>query len=129
MTACSSYNLVLREDQHKNRLKESLELFKVVWNNRWLGHISVIMFLNKQDLFREKILSGWLVLSVFFLLIYCLTGRSKLENYFPEYKDFKTAEIEPNEHPDVNRAKQFIKREFEVCLRFVQSKIRMLSKI
>ncbi|EFA06419.2 G protein alpha s subunit-like Protein [Tribolium castaneum] len=97
VTACSSYNLVLREDPSKNRLKESLELFKIVWNNRWLCRISVIVFLNKQDLFREKILSG----------------RSKLEDYFPEYKDFKTSHVERDEHPEVNRAKHFIKNEFE----------------
>ena len=34
VTACSSYNLVLREDPSQNRLKESLELFKSIWNNR-----------------------------------------------------------------------------------------------
>jgi hypothetical protein len=32
--ACSSFNLVLIEDEHKNRLKESLELFEKIWNNR-----------------------------------------------------------------------------------------------
>lgn len=35
VTACSSYNLVLREDATQNRLKESLELFKSIWNNRY----------------------------------------------------------------------------------------------
>ena len=34
VTACSGYNLVLREDASQNRLKESLELFKSIWNNR-----------------------------------------------------------------------------------------------
>lgn len=58
VTACSSYNMVLREDPTQNRLKESLELFKSIWNNRWLRTISVILFLNKQDLLAEKILAG-----------------------------------------------------------------------
>ncbi|RZC37743.1 guanine nucleotide-binding protein G(s) subunit alpha-like [Asbolus verrucosus] len=97
VTACSSYNMVLREDASKNRLRESLELFKIVWNNRWLGHISVILFLNKQDLFKEKILSG----------------RSKLEDYFPDFKDFDEFEMEAKEHPEVARAKYFIRRQFE----------------
>lgn len=35
VTACSSFNMVLREDASQNRLKESLELFKSIWNNRW----------------------------------------------------------------------------------------------
>lgn len=58
VTDCSSYDMVLREDETKNRLTESLDLFKVVWNNRWLKTISVILFLNKQDIFSRKILSG-----------------------------------------------------------------------
>jgi len=48
VTACSSYNMVLREDPSQNRLRESLDLFKSIWNNRWLRTISVILFLNKQ---------------------------------------------------------------------------------
>ncbi|KAJ8932684.1 hypothetical protein NQ318_020333 [Aromia moschata] len=57
VTACSSYNMVLREDPTQNRLRESLDLFKSIWNNRWLRTISVILFLNKQDLLAEKILA------------------------------------------------------------------------
>ena len=53
--ASSSYNLVLWEDATQNRLKESLALFKNIWNNRWLKNISVILFLNKQDMLAEKI--------------------------------------------------------------------------
>nr|CAG4636060.1 EOG090X03SL [Eubosmina coregoni] len=49
VTACSSYNMVLREDPSQNRLRESLDLFKSIWNNRWLRTISVILFLNKQS--------------------------------------------------------------------------------
>lgn len=58
VTACSSYNMVLREDPTQNRLRESLDLFKSIWNNRWLRTISIILFLNKQDLLAEKILAG-----------------------------------------------------------------------
>ena len=39
----------------QNRLRESLDLFRSIWNNRWLRTISVILFLNKQDLLEEKI--------------------------------------------------------------------------
>jgi len=35
VTASSSYNLVLREDPTQNRVKESLELFGSLWNNRY----------------------------------------------------------------------------------------------
>lgn len=36
VTASSSFNMVLREDPSQNRLKESLELFKSIWNNRYV---------------------------------------------------------------------------------------------
>ncbi|KAH1000605.1 hypothetical protein HUJ04_012912 [Dendroctonus ponderosae] len=99
VTACSSYNMVLREDPTQNRLKESLELFKSIWNNRWLRTISVILFLNKQDLLAEKILAG----------------KSKLEDYFAEFTRYQPPSEVPNEnneHPEVFRAKYFIRDEF-----------------
>lgn len=37
--------------------------------SRWLRTISVILFLNKQDMLAEKVLAG----------------KSKIEDYFPEY--------------------------------------------
>jgi len=36
VTACSSYNLVLREDVSQNRIQESLELFTSIWSNRYV---------------------------------------------------------------------------------------------
>jgi hypothetical protein len=39
----------------KNRLKESLELFGNICGNRWFTKTSIILFLNKKDLFHEKI--------------------------------------------------------------------------
>ena len=38
VSASSSYNLVLREDPTQNRLRESLELFASIWNNRSVAH-------------------------------------------------------------------------------------------
>nr|QKY89058.1 Gs alpha [Acanthopleura granulata] len=99
VTACSSYNLVLREDPSQNRLRESLELFKSIWNNRWLRTISVILFLNKQDLLAEKIKAG----------------KSKIEEYFPDFSRYQTpadAMVEPGDDVEVVRAKYFIRDEF-----------------
>ena len=50
--------MTLREDSSQNRLREALSLFETIWNNRWLKTISVILFLNKQDLLEEKIMNG-----------------------------------------------------------------------
>lgn len=41
---------------------------------RWLRTISVILFLNKQDLLAEKVLAG----------------KSKIEEYFPEFARYTT---------------------------------------
>lgn len=76
VVACSSYNLTLREDETQNRLKESLELFFSIWNNRWLRNISCILFLNKQDILREKILND-------------IPGQ-RLEDYFLDFSTYET---------------------------------------
>lgn len=122
VTACSSYNMVLREDPTQNRLRESLDLFKSIWNNRWLRTISVILFLNKQDLLAEKILAGnltiivWHCVSVLiFVLIF--SGKSKLEEYFAEFSRYTPpAEVanDNNDPLEVFRAKYFIRDEFLV---------------
>lgn len=38
VVASSSYNMVIREDNHTNRLQEALNLFKNIWNNRSVSH-------------------------------------------------------------------------------------------
>uniref|UniRef100_W5M2J0 G protein subunit alpha L n=1 Tax=Lepisosteus oculatus TaxID=7918 RepID=W5M2J0_LEPOC len=99
VVASSSYNMVIREDNNTNRLREALDLFRSIWNNRWLRTISVILFLNKQDMLAEKVLAG----------------KSKIEDYFPEYTRYtipNEATPEPGEDPRVTRAKFFIRDEF-----------------
>uniref|UniRef100_A0A3Q3WBG3 Guanine nucleotide-binding protein G(s) subunit alpha n=1 Tax=Mola mola TaxID=94237 RepID=A0A3Q3WBG3_MOLML len=107
VVASSSYNMVIREDNQTNRLQEALNLFKNIWNNRWLRTISVILFLNKQDLLAEKVLAG----------------KSKIEDYFPEFARYTTPDDgkrltkisccgKPGEDPRVTRAKYFIRDEF-----------------
>uniref|UniRef100_A0A673FMB6 Guanine nucleotide-binding protein G(olf) subunit alpha-like n=1 Tax=Sinocyclocheilus rhinocerous TaxID=307959 RepID=A0A673FMB6_9TELE len=113
VVASSSYNMVLREDNNTNRLREALALFHSIWNNRWLRTISVILFLNKQDMLAKKVLAG----------------KSKIEDYFPEYASYTLPDKvvhmtcavdlfellitpEPGEDPRVTRAKYFIRDEF-----------------
>jgi hypothetical protein len=50
----TEYNQVLREDVKQNRLKESLNLFDIACNRRYPDK-PIILFLNKVDLFKEKI--------------------------------------------------------------------------
>jgi len=64
----SEYDQVLREDETKNRMQESLELFESLVNSEWFWKTPFIIFFNKMDLFEEKI------------------KRSELSACFEEYK-------------------------------------------
>lgn len=65
--ALSGYDLVLAEDEEMNRMIESMKLFDSICNSKWFVETSIILFLNKKDLFEEKIV------------------RSPLTICFPEY--------------------------------------------
>lgn len=39
----------------QNRMHESLKLFDSICNNKWFKDTSIILFLNKKDIFEEKI--------------------------------------------------------------------------
>jgi GTPase SAR1 family protein len=51
----SEYDLVLYEDETTNRMEETLNLFDEIVNSRWFRMTSMILFLNKCDMFRDKI--------------------------------------------------------------------------
>lgn len=69
VVSLSGYDMTLLEDPRINRLVESLTLFSQIVNNRFFKDSSFVLFLNKLDLFREKIL---------------YSGRH-LRNYFPDF--------------------------------------------
>jgi guanine nucleotide-binding protein G(i) subunit alpha len=56
-------------------MDESLVLFDSICNSKWFKNTSIILFLNKVDLFREKIENGHL-----------------LSNTFPDYQGPNTYE-------------------------------------
>ena len=56
--AISSYDQVLEEDENTNRMVEELNLFKEVADNKWFDKTSMILFLNKKDIFEEKVKKG-----------------------------------------------------------------------
>jgi len=55
VAALSEYDQVLYEDGKTNRTKEALDLFEEICNSKWFNETSMILFLNKSDLFAEKI--------------------------------------------------------------------------
>ena len=54
VAARSEYDQVLAEDPTKNRVEEALDLFEDICNLEVFRSSSVLLFLNKHDLFSEK---------------------------------------------------------------------------
>ncbi|KAI9448636.1 heterotrimeric G protein alpha subunit A [Lactarius psammicola] len=83
VTSLSEYDQVLLEEKNQvcewtqiaisptdglqNRMAESLVLFESVVNSRWFLHTSIVLFLNKIDVFKNKL------------------PKVPLDKYFPEY--------------------------------------------
>lgn len=68
LVASSDYDQTLREETGVNRLREAVNLFEDVWHSRFLHDVGMIVFLNKQDMLKEKVESG-----------------KSIGTYFPEY--------------------------------------------
>ncbi|KAE9403113.1 G-alpha-domain-containing protein [Gymnopus androsaceus JB14] len=67
VASLSDYNEVLVEDETINRMQDSLKLFNAIINSRSLDDVPVILFLNKTDLFAQKL------------------RNVPLKDYFPDY--------------------------------------------
>lgn len=65
--ALSEYDQMLFEDSTVNRMHESIMLFEKLINSRWFKDTPFILFLNKVDLFEEKV------------------KREPIRKYFPDY--------------------------------------------
>mmetsp|Transcript_17009 Transcript_17009/g.48859 ORF Transcript_17009/g.48859 Transcript_17009/m.48859 type:complete len:413 (-) Transcript_17009:837-2075(-) len=61
VAALSEYDQTLAEAKRTNRMVEALELFRSVCNNRAFADTSIMLFLNKKDIFAEKIMSSDIV--------------------------------------------------------------------
>jgi guanine nucleotide-binding protein G(i) subunit alpha len=66
--ALSEYDQVLLEVNTINRMEESLTLFGSIVNSAWFTRTSIVLFLNKIDIFRRKLLTV------------------PLERYYPDYE-------------------------------------------
>ena len=57
VAALSEFDQVLFEDSSTNRMVEAIELFDEICNNRHFASSNMILFMNKKDLFEEKIVN------------------------------------------------------------------------
>jgi len=55
VSSLCGYNEKMWEDSDKNRMVDSLELFKNICNSRWFKDSAMIVFMNKWDLFQKRI--------------------------------------------------------------------------
>jgi GTPase SAR1 family protein len=55
VAAISEFDQVLYEDEYTNRMTEAIYLFTDIIKSVWFEKTSIILFLNKEDLFLEKI--------------------------------------------------------------------------
>ncbi|KAK7004347.1 guanine nucleotide-binding protein G(o) subunit alpha [Biomphalaria glabrata] len=55
VVAISAYDMCLIDEPSLNRLEESLKMFSQISNNRFFIKSTMILFLNKLDLFQDKI--------------------------------------------------------------------------
>ncbi|XP_016957095.1 G protein alpha q subunit [Drosophila biarmipes] len=94
LAALSEFDLSLAECKNDNRMMESVALFRTIITFPWFQNTSIILFLNKKDLFELKIKSTHLV------------------DYFPEYDGPKKDAIAAqdfirqmflNENPDSDK--------------------------
>ncbi|KAL2915029.1 hypothetical protein HK105_205351 [Polyrhizophydium stewartii] len=79
VTSLSSFDQNLEEeDKPFNRLQDAIELFGGVVNNQLLARAEIILFLNKKDIFEEKL------------------KTIKFADHFPRYNG-------PNDHENISR--------------------------
>ncbi|PAV80191.1 hypothetical protein WR25_08697 [Diploscapter pachys] len=55
MVASNEYDQVILEDRRTNRVVESRSVFEAIVNNRAFVNVSIILFMNKSDLLKEKV--------------------------------------------------------------------------
>ncbi|XP_076366078.1 guanine nucleotide-binding protein G(f) subunit alpha-like isoform X4 [Tachypleus tridentatus] len=110
LVSSSGFDMKLREDSDRNRMKESLELFQDVWSSRFLRESGFILFLNKQDVLKKKLQAG-----------------AQLAKYFPEFDSYSlsTQDRDEDEDNEYNRARCFIRDKFLEITRKPQTNRRM----
>ncbi|QIW96012.1 hypothetical protein AMS68_001530 [Peltaster fructicola] len=92
LVAISGYDHVLIEDRNGNQMHEALMLFESIANSKYFVKSALILFLNKIDLFRDKVLSG----------------TSPIREHFPDYT---------GADKDVEAGQEFFSKKFKNLVR------------
>jgi len=108
--ALNHYHAVLFEDEKKNALHEAIELFTEICNSKWFRKSEMILFLNKDDLFREK-LKLQIPLSTCFSEQVGWVGPGKKQWEGPDYKPVTNDDAADKQHYDEC---------YEAAIKFIQ---------
>jgi len=93
LAAINEYDMVLEEDENENRMVESIKLWRALSNAPFFKGVPFILFLNKSDLFEEKL------------------PRVPLSEVFSDYPVFYTSEA-VNGMTDFEKGWRFIKDQY-----------------
>ncbi|KAK0230080.1 heterotrimeric G protein alpha subunit 4 [Armillaria fumosa] len=81
----SGYDQCLVEDKDANQMYDAIAIWESICRSRWFERTSIILFLNKNDLFEQKV------------------PLSDIENYFPDFD---------GEPGDVRAGREYFKHRF-----------------
>lgn len=107
------YDSVLAEDEEMNRMVESMKLFDSICNSKWFVDTSIILFLNKKDLFEEKI------------------KKSPLTICFPEYTGiYDSSRLDSSSTKSVITFWYYVlgSNSYEDCAAYIQMKFESLNR-
>merc|ERR1712141_331178 len=99
----------LYEENDLNAMAEALQLFNIVSNSRYFLHASLILFLNKSDLFKQKII------------------HKPLTICFPQYEGQNNFEA-ASEYITLQFKKQMNKRDTKLLYTHITCAIRLVHE-
>jgi guanine nucleotide-binding protein subunit alpha len=85
LVSLSGYDQCLVEDKDANQMQDAMTIWDSICHSQWFKQTSIILFLNKNDLFQRKI------------------PHSDIKNFFPDYD---------GESGDVKAGRDYFKRRF-----------------
>jgi len=94
LVAINEYDMVLEEDNRTNRMEESLKLFQKLTGSQWFEETSFILFLNKSDLFKDKI------------------EKRPLKDFFEDYEQFVSGLDNHTSMDEFTKSCEYIKAQY-----------------
>jgi len=85
LVSLSGYDQCLVEDRDANQMQDAMTIWDSICHSQWFKQTSIILFLNKNDLFEKKI------------------PNSDIKNFFPDYD---------GESGDVKAGREYFKKRF-----------------